>query len=185
MTGGRHCAACGYAEVFHDLGTRRCPIETANAAGSRGKFRDPVPEPRKQWFGLSVPLSPAELKALAAAVDDTVPATGPPQVVARSPQRPAELAGGDGAKQGTKLGRHAAALGWNVNALYWRAFDGTEGCGIWLSKDELRAVATWKRPAGSVGKLTGWASDLAYAWRADVERFPTRMTVTDLEGLIK
>lgn len=188
MTAQRHCAGCGYLEAYHDLGTRRCPIETANAAGARGKFRLPADEPRKEWFGLSVPLSPAELaemKALADAAGSASVATGPPQVVARPPQGPGEFAGGDGAKQGTKLGRHAVALGWTVKALYWRSFDGTEGCGVWLSKDELRAVATWKRPAGNVGKLTGWASDFAYAWRADVERFPTRMNLTDLEGLIQ
>jgi hypothetical protein len=179
---GQHCAGCGYSEAYHDLGTRRCPGTT------RSKFREPDNEPRKLWFGLSVPLSPAELaemKVLADAAGSVTVTSGPPQVPARSPQGPGELAGGDGAKQATKLGRHAVSLGWNVRALYWRAFNGVEGCGLWLSKAELRAVATWKRPAGNVGKLTGWASDFAYAWRADVERFPTRMNLTDLEGLIQ
>jgi hypothetical protein len=182
MTSGQHCAGCGYLEAYHDLGTRRCP------GTKTGKFREPVTEPRKQWFGLSVPLSPAELaelKTLADAAGSASVQSGPPQVAARPPQGPGELAGGDGTKQGTKLGRHAVSLGWSVKALYWRAFDGTEGCGVWLSKAEMRAVATWKRPAGNVGKLTGWGSDFAYAWRADVEHFPTRMNLTDLEGLIQ
>ena len=185
ITGDRRCAACGYFEEYHDLGTLRCPKETADVNGRRGRFREDVPQPRRDWHGLLKLLSPEELKAAAPATRaETTIAAGPPQVSARAPAGPAELAGGNGAKQATKLGRQAASLGWSVRALYWRSFDGTEGCGVWLSRSELRALATWRRPAGNVGNLTGWGTDLVYAWRTDAGCFPTSMTLTDLEGLI-
>jgi hypothetical protein len=179
------CAGCGYFADVHDLGTWRCPQETADKNGRRGTFKPPAPpEPRKAWFGLSVPLSPSELKALSEAVDEAVPSTLPPQVPARPPYGPAEFAGGRGNKQGVKLGRHAIAAGWDVRPLYWRSGHGVEGCGLWLAKAALRGIATWKRPPGHLGDTTGWAADIAYAWRTDVERFPTKLNHTDLERLI-
>ncbi len=91
---------------------------------------------------------------------------------------------GYGGKQARGLGRAATAAGWRVNAVYWRAADGAEGCAVQLAKGPLRAAATWKRKAGHPNPKTGWSTDVAYAWRVDVERFPTKLTHTDLERLI-
>jgi hypothetical protein len=108
-----------------------------------------------------------------------------PLVSARAPTGPGEIAGAGGMKQATKLGRRAQACGWALEAVYWRAADETEGCALRLVKLPMRAVATWKRVAGRAGEKTGWAADLAYAWREDVARTPTKLTHTQLEGLIK
>lgn len=174
---GEHCAGCGYDRVFHGLGNLRCP------EAKTAKFREAVAEPRKEWLGLSVPLSPAELKARAAAADVPVVVSGPPQVPARPPLDPGEFAGYQ-RKQAVGLGRQAVAAGWDVRPLYWRSHDGTEGCGVWLVKGVMRAVATWQRKPGKLGAKSGWSADVAYAWRADVERFPTNLNHTDLERFI-
>lgn len=107
----------------------------------------------------------------------------PPEVSARPPAGPGEFAS-YGGKQAAGLGRKAAGSGWDVRALYWRAGTGVEGCAVRLARGPLRAVATWKRAAGRLGEKSGWAADVAYAWRIDVERFPTEVTHTQLEGLI-
>lgn len=106
-----------------------------------------------------------------------------PTVPARAPRGPEEIAGYQG-RQAVGLGRKAVAAGWAVNALYWRASDGTEGCGVWLSRAALRAVAIWNRPSEKAGTRSGWATAVAYGWRADVrDRPPTAITHTDLERL--
>lgn len=104
----------------------------------------------------------------------------PPQVPARAPYLATEYA-----PAAAGLGRHALGLGWDVEALYWRSGDGTEGCAVRLAKHPLRAVATWTRAPGQQGSKTGWATDLVYAWRADtIDRFPSKINVTTLKGLI-
>lgn len=108
----------------------------------------------------------------------------PPQVPARAPLTPGEYAG-YGGRQAVGLGRAGVALGWLVTAHYWRAGDGTEGCAVKLSKGPLRAVATWGRSPGKQGSKSGWTADVAYAWRVDVRRAPTKVTHTELLELIK
>lgn len=181
-----HCATCGYPEVYHDLGTLRCPIETANRAGHRGTFKVPPPIDRTLW----PEILRRDAMARRQAIEDArkpyeSPVVLPPLVPARAPYGPQEFAGGDGNKQGTKLGRGAVALGWRVEPCYWQAGTGDEGCALRLAKGPLRAVALWERKAADVGKLTGWKAEYAFAWRADVARFPTKMTHTDLERLIQ
>jgi hypothetical protein len=163
--------------------TRPCPGKSTQLR--HGKFRLP---------SQSDPAGYAEIMrrdaAARFAADDEArlalepPAVVPPQVPARPPVGPGELAG-YGGKQAIGLGRTAVAAEWSVTALYWRSGAGVEGCGIWLAKGPVRAVATWKRAAGKQGAKSGWGADLAYAWRADVPRFPSRLNHTDLERLIK
>jgi len=174
------CASCGYLEAYHDLGTLRCPIETADRAGHRGSFKVRPPlAARHPWFG-GPPVDRG------AKMEEALPEEVlPPLVPARLPWGPAEYAGGDGNKQATKLGRAAAERGWMAQPAYWRSATGDEGCAVQLAKGPLRAVATWKRPVADFGKLTGWKVDCAYAWRVDVARIPTKLTHTELEGLIK
>lgn len=121
-----------------------------------------------------------ELQEQAAEVTDQY---RPPMVRARLPRSRLEYAG-YGGRQAVGLGRRAALVGWSVRPLYWRAGDGAEGCGVWLWKDDLRAVATWKRPSTKAGMKSGWGADIAYAWRADVQRFPTKLNHTQLDELI-
>lgn len=202
------CGACGYDRAEHDA-AGKCPlcacgelpelhggipwIVPACPGGRRSKttglalllrqatFRPPEPEvARRNWFGLLVPVierdEPAE-------VDEVRPHL-PPRVPARPPQGPHEFAGAGGGRQGSKLGRAAVALGWHVEAFYWQAADGAEGCAARFAKGALRAVALWSRKAEAAGTKTGWKAEGAYAWRTDVARFPTKVTHTDLERLI-
>lgn len=107
----------------------------------------------------------------------------PPQVPAREPQHAGEFAHG-GRGQAARLGRVAVERGWEVQPWYWRSGVGAEGCAVRLRKDVLRAVACWGRPAGNVGSKSGWVVDVAYAWRTDVGRMPTKVTMTELEALL-
>lgn len=202
------CGACGYDRIDHDAagkcplcacgempaahgvvpllaptcpGGRRSKTTDAPLLLRQGTFRPPEPEvPRRDWFGLLVPVIETKVE-----IDpDEVRPHFPPRVPARPPYGPHEVAGAGGGKQGSKLGRRAVALGWQVEALYWQAHDGTEGCAVRLAKPPLRAVAMWSRPAELAGQKTGWKADGAYAWRTDVARFPTKVTHTDLERLI-
>lgn len=177
-----HCASCGYPEDTHDLGTRRCHPLTADVNGRRGTFKRPPPPGPANWLDVVRRDKAARDAAFAELRAPYVP-PAPPQVPARPPAGPHEYASYRG-KQAAGLGRRATEQGWTAVALYWRAAAGVEGCGVWLSKGTLRAVATWKRPAGKVGTLGGWATDLAYAWRTDAGRPPSKLTHTDLEGII-
>lgn len=179
-----HCAACGYPRDTHDLGTNRCHPATANSKGARGVWRDPPP--LDPMLYPDVLRRDAEARRLeferkhAVYVPEVIL---PPQVPARAPRDGSEIAGYQG-KQGVGLGRRATALGWAAAARYWRSGEGVEGCAVQLARGTLRAVATWSRKAGNVGAKAGWAVDVAYAWRTDVERIPTKLTHTQLEGLI-
>jgi hypothetical protein len=186
-TGGViHCATCGYPEAYHDLGTLRCPKETANKAGHRGSFKVPPPVDRTLWRDVMRCDAERSRQAIEDARKPYVPEVVPaPLIPARPPFGPAEFAGGEGQKQATKLGRGAIALGWDVSPWYWRSGYGDEGCALRLAKGPLRAVALWHRAAGNVGKLTGWKAEYAYAWRTDVERLPTKLNHTNLERLIR
>ena len=106
-----------------------------------------------------------------------------PMVFARPPANGLEIAG-YGGKQAVGLGRAGQERGWFPIALYWRAADGEEGCGVWLSRQDLRALATWKRPSTKAGTKSGWAVDIAYAWRVGSGTFPFKITHTALEGLL-
>lgn len=146
----------------------------------RATFREPEPEQvRRDWFGLLVPV----VETKAEQVEQVE--IGPPIVPARPPLTAAEYATSNRGMSAAKLGRKAAALGWAVAPAYWVGFDHSEGCALRLAKPPLRAVALWRRPAADAGKLTGWKTDVAYAWRTDVARFPTKLTHTDLERLIQ
>lgn len=164
------CGACGYFAETHDV-DGKCHPATGDKNGRRGTFRPaPGPDPDIGWreiMSLDAAARRAESDHARAAY--VPPVVEPPQVPARSPMGPGEIAGAGGRKQATKLGRQALAAGWLIEALYWRAADGTEGCALRLARDlGLRMVLTWKRPAGHAGETVGWASDVAYAWREGV-----------------
>lgn len=201
------CRRCGYFADVHDLGTRKCPVcacgatpaeHQPNCPGRVGKDGLPLKLRRGSYEpgdGRPTPVDERTARILSVITANLPPidhpvevelvevVTGPPQVAARPPYGPGEFAGYRG-KQAVGLGRRAMDKGWNVAPLYWRAFDGTEGCGVWLLKGPLRAFGTWKRAAGKVGASTGWGTDIAYAWRSDVARFPTKLTHTQLDELI-
>lgn len=176
-----HCAACGYVKATHDLGTLKCHPATANVNGARGTWREPPPTDPALYPEIMRRDAEAGRKATEDARRPYEPeVTPPPLVPARAPQGPQEVAGGQG-KQAVGLGRRATALGWLAEAAYWRAHDGTEGCAVRLAKGPLRAVATWQRKAGA----KGWTTDIAYAWRTDADAVPTKLTLTQLEGIIE
>lgn len=169
---GPHCAGCGYVRSLHGA-DGGCPglktkTFTARAPVEEIDWREVM---RRDRVAASAP--PVAVAAVAA-----------PLIPARPPLSFGEYAGGQG-RQAVGLGRAAMAVGWSVSPWYWLAGDGTEGCALRLARGTLRAVATWKRPSGMLGSSKGWASDLAYAWRTDVARIPQKMTVTQLEGLIR
>jgi hypothetical protein len=173
-----HCAGCGYLAEYHGI-VGECPgLKTK-------RFEVPLPVFQETWREIlerDAACWRAEQYALHHPEPYRPPA--PPLVPARPPQCAEEYATSNRGLSAAKLGRKAVELAWNVKALYWVGHDGTEGCGLWLAKDSLRAVATWKRKAEQAGNLTGWSTDIAYAWRTDIARFPTKVTHTDLEGLI-
>lgn len=173
------CAACGYErEPWHEFGTDRCPPETADKNGRRGRFR-PSPEPDLAlWPEIIRRDVAARFAAIEAARVVHVPDPAlPPQVSARPPYGPGEFASYQG-RQAAGLGRAASAAGWTVRAWYWRAADGTEGCAVSMSRGDLRAVATWTRPPGKLGGTSGWATDAAYGWRLGT--MPATINTTDL-----
>lgn len=180
-----HCASCGYPFRFHDLGTSRCPIETADSAGRRGSWKVPLPADAALYP--EIMRRDAERRRRE---DDEArrpyEAPPPPLIPARPPQSPREYATSNRGLSAVKLGRAAQDAGWDVEPWYWKAADGAEGCALRLRKGELRAVATWKRSAANAiaAGTTGWSTDEAYAWRIDVPRCPTKMNITDLEKLI-
>jgi hypothetical protein len=178
------CAGCGYGPQWHEqTGEHRCPPETADRNGRRGKWRAPEQHvDTASWREIMR----RDYRARMAAYDEAhasyepevVP---PPRVPARPPTGPAELAGYQG-RQAVGLGRAAAAAGWAVEARYWQAHDGTEGCAVRMARDDLYAVATWKRSASKAGGKSGWGADIAYGVRRGVA--PVKLTHTQLEGVI-
>lgn len=185
MTFGRHCAGCGYArEPWHELGSLKCPIETADKNGRRGKWRDPAPMDPYEANSAYVMRRDylARMAAYDAAHAPYEPVVVPPPIVpARPPTGPGELAGYQG-RQAVGLGRKAVAAGWLVEPWYWRAYDGTEGCAVKMLLGDLYAVATWERRPGQLGSKSGWSADLAYGVRRGDA--PVRMTHTQLEGVV-
>lgn len=179
-----HCAACGYLFETHDLGSRKCHPLTANSAGRRGTWRAPPPLDHSTWREiLARDTAAARAKSDAERAPYVPPVVLPPQVPPRPPMGPGEIAGYQG-RQAVGLGRKAVAAGFVVTALYWRAGDGAEGSGVWLAADNgMRALALWSRKPGSLGKLSGWSADIAYAWRLNDDRMPVQLTHTELEGL--
>lgn len=127
-------------------------------------------------------LPPVMMAAQLAEPEELIPYR-PPMVPARPPYGAQEIAG-YARKQAVGLGIRAVAGGWHPNPLYWRSADGIEGCGVWLQRDDLRALATWKRPSAKAGTKSGWATDIAYAWRIGSGQFPTKMTHTELDELL-
>jgi hypothetical protein len=192
----RACScACGSPAGAHDLGRalwegKPCPGRRGSGGAwlllRQGTYREPDPAPpMREWHGMLRPMSEAEIDAATAPGIELDDAVRPPQVVARSPMGPGEIAGAGGKKQATKLGRVAIAAGWVVEALYWRGGDGTEGCALRFARDPgLRMVALWKRKPGSVGERVGWAADGAYGWRIGSGAFPAKIGHADVERLL-
>lgn len=175
-----HCAGCGYPRAYHAVGSLRCPV--VNSVGKQvGKWRTPAPRDETLWREIMRRDARARERAYVEANRPYVPETVlPPKVPARAPRDATELASYQG-RQAVGLGRRAAAVGWKVAAYYWRAGDDHEGCAVKLRRDDLRAVATWKRAPGGAGKSSGWGTDVAYAWR--LGDMPTKLNHTDLERL--
>lgn len=198
----RRCPVCVCGEVVGAHGsypeTPMPLVETIGAATIKmvrpcpgkdtqlrhGKYRTPPPVDTASWAEIMQRESAARRAADDELKRPYVPeVVHPPVIAARPPSSADEYAGYRG-KQAVGLGRLATAAGWTVEPAYWRAHDETEGCAVRLSKGPLRAVATWTRPAGRRGSRTGWAVDVAYAWRTDVQRFPMKITHTELGKLI-
>lgn len=176
-----HCGGCGYRPEHHKPGTGHCPAPDGGYLKTV-KWQQPEPIDRTLWREImrrDYLVRMAKYEAEHATYEPVfVP---PPLVPARAPQGPGELAG-YGGRQAIGLGRKAAAAGWAVSAHYWQTHDGTEGCAVKLSRDDLFAVATWKRKPGKVGSASGWEADIAYGVRrGDV---PVKLTHTQLEGVI-
>lgn len=185
MSTGERCGACGYFRDTHDV-AGKCHPATGDRNGRRGSWR-PAPEPVpdvgwREIMSLEAAARRAESDAARAVYVPPVPT--PPQVAARRPQGPSEIAGAGGGRQASKLGRAAIHAGWLVEPAYWRAYDGTEGCALrLLGPGGVRAVATWARKSGNVGALAGWSADLAYAWRPG--EMPAKMNHTQLDELLE
>lgn len=180
------CASCGYPRSTHDLGSLRCHPATADKNGRRGTFKVPPPPDLALYPEIMRRDAEASRKAIEDARKPYEPEVIPPPLVpARPPYGPAEYATSNRGMSAAKLGRLALGRRWDVSPWYWMAHDRSEGCALRLGRGVLRAVALWSRPAGAEGTLTGWKTEYGYAWRSDVsDRFPTRLTITDLERLI-
>lgn len=168
---GPRCAGCGY-------------VHTGNCPNQRGRFRAPEPIDTSDYRVIMARDAARRRAETEEARKPYAPeVTPPPQVLARPVAGPGEIAGYQG-RQAVGLGRRAVAAGWQVAAYYARSHDGGEMCAVKLAKPPLRAVATWTRKPGQVGKLSGWSADVAYAWREDVERVPMKINHTDLERIM-
>lgn len=168
-----YCGGCGYRLAYHGA-AGECPgLKTK-------RFTEPGPIDRATWREIMR----RDMAARFVVEPVHVPVAAlPPEVRPREPHHAGEIAGYRG-RQAVGLGRRAVELGWEASPWYWRAGTGAEGCAVRLRKDAMRAVATWGRTRGNIGKKSGWAADVAYAWRTDVGRMPTKITHTQLEGLI-
>jgi hypothetical protein len=171
-----HCGGCGYLARWHEGPELRCPgLKTK-------RWQDPPPVDRSTWREIL-----ARDTAMRHAVYDARSAPHepeiilPPQVPARAPHGPGEIAGYQ-QRQALGLGRKAAASGWRVTAHYAMAADGAELSAVRLARDDLRAVATWRRAPGKVGSKSGWSADVAYGWRLGT--MPAKINHTDLERFI-
>lgn len=170
-----HCATCGYGPEWHEGPTLKCP-------GQPGKWRDPPPVDRSTWREIIARDSAARQAVIDVARRPYVPVVvPPPQVPARPAAGPSEMARYQG-RQALGVGRRAAAAGWTVAAYYARSHDGTELSAVKMYRGALRAVATWTRPAGNIGKLSGWRADVAYGWING--SMPQKVNHTDLEGYL-
>lgn len=163
----------------------RCPGKPMTAAGKlpmlrRGSYREAAPQGRYQtrpaWGSILFPVDEVD-----PVEEEASEPWGPPQVPARPPAGPGELAGYRG-RQALGMGRAAAAAGWTLAAYYARAHDGEEMSAIKMLRGALRAVATWTRPAGNIGKSSGWRADVAYGWIEG--SMPQKVNHTDLEGYL-
>lgn len=181
-----HCAGCGYPLEHHQLGTEKCPVGV-NEYARTAKFRPPPPIDPALYPEILRREALARQRAIEDARKPYEPEVIPPPLVpARAPRDASEYATSNRGISAAKLGRRATALGWRVEAIYWKAWDGSEGCALRLTKEPMRAVALWSRPAEQAGNLTGWKAEYAYGWRSDItDRFPTKLTLTDLERLIQ
>lgn len=176
------CAACGYGPEWHEPVTRKCPPETADKNGRRGRWKDAPPIDRSTWREIIA----RDSAVRQAVIDETrrpyVPVVvPPPQVPARPVATAAELAG-YGGRQALGMGRKAVAAGWAVMAFYARRHDGEEMCAVKMRRGPLRAVATWTRKPGNIGKSSGWSVDVAYGWING--SMPQKVNHTDLEGYL-
>lgn len=181
MSSSEHCDRCGYLREYHQVVTLRCPADGGGYAKTVG-WRDSPPLDTSDWQTIIRREAQARQEAYAAARAPYVsPVVPPPLIPARAPQGPSELAGYQG-RQAMGLGRAAIEAGWRVAAFYWLAGDCTEGCAVKLQRDDLRAVATWRRAAGSIGKTSGWSADVAYGWR--VGTIPAKVNHTDLKSFL-
>lgn len=160
-----------------------CPSKARTAAGKlptlrQGSFKGPAApqryETRDGWGPILFPVV-----EVVEVVEEVI---RPPLIPARRPLGPAEIAGYQG-KQAVGLGRAAAARGWLVEASYALEADGTEFCAVKLARGDLRAVATWTRPAGRQGGKSGWRAELAYGWQLGT--MPVKLDVTKLETIIR
>lgn len=178
----QHCDRCGYLREYHQPDTLRCPADGGGYARTVG-WRDSPPIDRSDWQTIIRRAAQAREAAHAAARAPYVPppAQAPPLIAPRAPRGASELASYRG-RQAVGLGRTAVAAGWSVAAFYWLCGDHSEGCAVKLRRDDLRAVATWRRAAGSIGKTSGWSADVAYGWR--VGRMPIKVSHTDLESFL-
>jgi hypothetical protein len=179
----RLCASCGYGPEWHEqTGEHRCPPETADKNGRRGKWRTPDPPVHLDYRAIMRRDWLARQAADAAAHVEYEPEVVPPPLIpARAPTGPTELASYQG-RQALGMGRQAALAGWAVSAHYWKAYDGSEGCAVKMWRDDLYAVATWKRKPAKAGTKSGWEADIAYGVRRGDA--PVKLTHTQLEGVI-
>lgn len=146
----------------------------------RGDYRAPQPYDRTLWREILARDAAARHADAEEAERPWEPEeVAPPLVPARAPQSKAEFAAGKG-KQARGLGRLAIDAGWQVEARYWKAGDGTEGSAVRLRKGPLRAVATWIRKPGKT-----WVADAAYGWMLGSGDIPAKLSITKLEGVVR
>lgn len=117
---------CGYLQRYHDQASQKCPLL------QRGTFREPAPEPRTTWHGLTIPL--IERGAKAAPVD---------RVPRREAQGLDEIA-----PAAMKLGMKARNADADVVPYFRSPPDASWWSILRIERDAFRAIAIWRRPAG-------------------------------------